>query len=295
MSTMNKDEDHGSEAGNSNASSNSQPKKRRQPCCMRCDNHGLVIGLKQHKRYCKYQFCKCPACQLTVERQRVQARQTALKRAIEMDRSKKILPVETKPMPLDMDIYLLNLSKKQRTVKKYKRPEPLPGDSREMSVVRRSVVSLRPQCEGYPVSSDDSLGAFETRRSDNIVLNNECRAERGRSLALKSLKRKSLDAKKNRCTTKRDINVLARYCLEQLRHLSYVQPFSLAHTLLRIIDDFDECSKQDINEAMSRISYATIIHLPKITRQTTVRDMIVVFIIMHSTDRFLFIYFLFPP
>ncbi|XP_011329742.1 uncharacterized protein LOC105274942 isoform X5 [Ooceraea biroi] len=173
MSTMNKDEDHGSEAGNSNASSNSQPKKRRQPCCMRCDNHGLVIGLKQHKRYCKYQFCKCPACQLTVERQRVQARQTALKRAIEMDRSKKILPVETKPMPLDMDIYLLNLSKKQRTVKKYKR----------------------------------------------------------------------------------DINVLARYCLEQLRHLSYVQPFSLAHTLLRIIDDFDECSKQDINEAMSRISY----------------------------------------
>ncbi|RLU26634.1 hypothetical protein DMN91_000430 [Ooceraea biroi] len=218
MSTMNKDEDHGSEAGNSNASSNSQPKKRRQPCCMRCDNHGLVIGLKQHKRYCKYQFCKCPACQLTVERQRVQARQTALKRAIEMDRSKKILPVETKPMPLDMDIYLLNLSKKQRTVKKYKRPEPLPGDSREMSVVRRSVVSLRPQCEGYPVSSDDSLGAFETRRSG-------------------------------------DINVLARYCLEQLRHLSYVQPFSLAHTLLRIIDDFDECSKQDINEAMSRISY----------------------------------------
>ncbi|XP_011329741.1 uncharacterized protein LOC105274942 isoform X4 [Ooceraea biroi] len=210
MSTMNKDEDHGSEAGNSNASSNSQPKKRRQPCCMRCDNHGLVIGLKQHKRYCKYQFCKCPACQLTVERQRVQARQTALKRAIEMDRSKKILPVETKPMPLDMDIYLLNLSKKQRTVKKYK---------------------------------------------NNIVLNNECRAERGRSLALKSLKRKSLDAKKNRCTTKRDINVLARYCLEQLRHLSYVQPFSLAHTLLRIIDDFDECSKQDINEAMSRISY----------------------------------------
>ncbi|EZA59919.1 Protein doublesex [Ooceraea biroi] len=115
---MNKDEDHGSEAGNSNASSNSQPKKRRQPCCMRCDNHGLVIGLKQHKRYCKYQFCKCPACQLTVERQRVQARQTALKRAIEMDRSKKILPVEVSPF-----LFFRRLSRSQKVAAAKSHPE----------------------------------------------------------------------------------------------------------------------------------------------------------------------------
>jgi len=96
MSTTDKDEDmSGSEPGNSSTRpASAQSNKRKPPCCTRCSNHGLIILLKDHKRYCKHRNCVCGPCQLTVERQKVQARQTALKRALDMDRRKKILPEE---------------------------------------------------------------------------------------------------------------------------------------------------------------------------------------------------------
>lgn len=100
MSTIDKDEDiqtgsGGSKPGNSSACPpKGRSKLRKKPCCVRCSNHGLIISLKEHKRYCRHRFCECPSCQLTVQRQKVQAKQTALKRALEMDRNKIILPVE---------------------------------------------------------------------------------------------------------------------------------------------------------------------------------------------------------
>ncbi|XP_054279350.1 doublesex- and mab-3-related transcription factor A2-like [Macrosteles quadrilineatus] len=77
--------------------SNSQPDFgfRSAPNCARCRNHDVQLPVKSHKRYCKFRFCACNKCLLTAERQKVMARQTAVRRAEEQDRHrlKQGLPV----------------------------------------------------------------------------------------------------------------------------------------------------------------------------------------------------------
>ncbi|XP_015792620.1 doublesex- and mab-3-related transcription factor A1 [Tetranychus urticae] len=74
----------------------------RHPLCARCRNHGEEVLKKGHKRFCKFAACTCVNCVLISERQRLMAKQNALRKQQEQDKQYGPPPPPPPPPSLPM-------------------------------------------------------------------------------------------------------------------------------------------------------------------------------------------------
>lgn len=138
----------------------------RNPTCALCKNHRISSPLKGHKRYCPFGRCQCELCRVTRRKQKLNASQVAIRRAIQQD---KELGIE-RPSPLPRPAAMNTVSAAAPAPPRMGYPRPLPSmDSR--AIAARYGANCEPgQQAGYPQQQSNSPVVFGENMSLECVL-----------------------------------------------------------------------------------------------------------------------------
>ena len=158
-------------SGSASDSSSVMALPSRNPTCALCKNHRISSPLKGHKRYCPFGRCQCELCRVTRRKQKLNASQVAIRRAIQQD---KELGIE-RPTPLAHPAAVNAVSAVSAAAAvappRMGYPRPLASSMDSRAIAARYGAHYEPsQAAAYPQQQSNSPVVFGENMSLECVL-----------------------------------------------------------------------------------------------------------------------------